>query len=56
MRRDELVDIIRNRSVVTWKHINLQGEYDFSEEKLKDSMGLNVAEFRAKVLPVVRSV
>jgi len=27
-------------SVVTWHHVNLHGEYDFSDEKLKDSIGL----------------
>ena len=25
-----------------WQHINLPGEYDFSDEKLKDSVGLRV--------------
>ena len=27
-------------SVVSWRHINLLGEYDFSEEKLRDSFGI----------------
>jgi hypothetical protein len=25
---------------MTWKHINLHGEYDFSDEKMLDSVGL----------------
>ncbi|KJU87366.1 transposase Tn3 family protein [Candidatus Magnetobacterium bavaricum] len=33
-----LLDVIRNGSVIVWQHINLQGEYDFSEESLKDSI------------------
>ena len=31
---------VRNGSVVTWQQINLHGEYDFSDEKLRDSIGL----------------
>lgn len=27
-------------SVVSWSHVNLLGEYDFSDEKLKDSIGI----------------
>jgi hypothetical protein len=26
--------------VVAWQHINMHGEYDFSNEKLADSLGL----------------
>jgi hypothetical protein len=25
---------------VSWQHINLLGEYDFSDEKLQDSVGI----------------
>jgi len=33
---------------VTWQHINnLNGEYGFSDEKLKDSVGLNAPEILA---------
>ena len=31
---------IENGSVVCWKHINLLGEYDFSDKKLQDSVGI----------------
>jgi hypothetical protein len=27
-------------SVISWQHINLPGEYDFSDEKLRDSVGI----------------
>ena len=42
--RQELLTGIRNGSPITWKHINLHGEYDFSDEKLQDSVGLNAPE------------
>ena len=38
----ELIEAIRNGSVVTWKHFNLHGEFDFSDERLIDSVGLTV--------------
>jgi TnpA family transposase len=40
-RRQELLMAVRNGSVATWQHINLHGEYDFSDEKLQDSIGLH---------------
>jgi len=27
-------------SVISWQHINPPGEYDFSDEKLRDSVGI----------------
>jgi TnpA family transposase len=39
-QRQTLLAAVRNGSVVTWQHINLHGEYDFSDEKLQDSVGL----------------
>ena len=27
-------------SAVAWQHLNLLGEYDFSDEKLRDSIGI----------------
>ena len=35
-QRANLINTIKNGSVVVWRHINLQGEYDFSEEVLKN--------------------
>ncbi len=40
-RRQELLTAVHNGSVVTWQHIDLHGEYDFSDEKLQDSVGLH---------------
>jgi TnpA family transposase len=39
-RKTELLNAIRNGSVVTWAHFNLHGEFDFSDEKMQDSIGL----------------
>jgi TnpA family transposase len=40
--RQELLAAVQNGSVVSWRHINLHGEYDFSDEKLRDSIGLHI--------------
>ena len=46
-RRQELATAVRNGSVVSWQHINLHGEYDFSDEKLQDSVGLRLPKIMA---------
>lgn len=38
--RDNLMQFIETHSPVAWSHINLLGEYDFSDEKLRDSIGV----------------
>lgn len=38
--REELLQQIRQHSPMAWAHINLLGEYDFSERTLQDSMGI----------------
>lgn len=42
-RRAELIEALRQGSVVTWKHCNLHGEFDFSDERMADSIGLTAA-------------
>jgi TnpA family transposase len=39
-RKAELIEAIRHGSAATWKHCNLHGEFDFSDERMVDSMGL----------------
>lgn len=39
-RKAELIEAIRNGSVVTWQHFNLHGEFDFSDDRMLDSLGL----------------
>ena len=38
--KENMLRIIATHSPMTWAHINMLGEYDFSEEKLKDSVGI----------------
>ena len=38
--RENLMHFIATHSPVAWAHINLLGEYDFSDEKLQDSIGI----------------
>ena len=40
-RRAELIEAVRNGSALTWRHFNLHGEFDFSDEKMADSVGLD---------------
>lgn len=42
--KKNLLAVIKNGSVVAWQHINLQGEYDFSEETLKNSIEFRLPE------------
>ena len=35
-----LIEAIRHGSPISWQHINLLGEYDFSDKRLEDSMGI----------------
>ena len=46
-QKDRLLSAIASHSVLCWAHINLLGEYDFSEEKLKDSVGITIPEIVA---------
>ena len=38
--RENLMCFIETHSPVAWAHINLLGEYDFSDDKLRDSVGI----------------
>lgn len=43
-QKTNLLNTIKNGSVITWQHINLQGEYDYSEERLKNSIEFSLPE------------
>ena len=34
VERKEMIAQLKKSSIITWHHINLLGEYDFSDEKL----------------------
>lgn len=40
--KQQLLETFKNSSIITWQHINFHGEYDFSQEKTKDSIGFNL--------------
>jgi hypothetical protein len=38
--RDAFLKALTRGSAVSWQHVNLLGEYDFSEERLQDTVGI----------------
>ncbi len=38
--REHIMRFIETHSPVAWAHINMLGEYDFSDDKLRDSVGI----------------
>ena len=38
--KENLLRLIASHSPMSWAHINMLGEYDFSEEKLRDTLGI----------------
>ena len=38
--REAFFDAVAHGSAISWQHINMLGEYDFSEEKLQDTVGI----------------
>ena len=41
-QKQNLLSAIASHSVISWAHTNMFGEYDFSDEKLKDSVGIKL--------------
>lgn len=41
--RDNLLRMIADRSPMSWAYIDMLGEYDFSDEKLRDAFGIDPA-------------
>ena len=39
-RKQQMIKSIRSGSIVTWKHFNLEGFYDFADDQVKDSFDL----------------
>src|ERR1700724_3540253 len=46
--REALLEAVAHGSTVAWRHFNLLGEYDFSTEKLRDSVGIRLPKLGAK--------
>ncbi len=45
--RKGIINAVRTGSMVSWQHINFQGEYDFSEKRLKDAITFDLDEIAA---------
>jgi TnpA family transposase len=46
-QKNDLIAVISTHSMLSWRHINLLGEYDFSDQKLKDSFNLSQPKIAA---------
>ena len=46
--REAFLEAVANGSAVSWQHINLLGEYDFSDDKLPDTVESNPQNWRTK--------
>jgi hypothetical protein len=44
-KRMEIIKTTQNSSIMTWKHVNLKGEYDFSDEKIRDKYDLKLHSY-----------
>lgn len=42
--REEILAVIPHIAPLSWKHINLGGDYDFSEESLRNVIDLDLAK------------
>jgi TnpA family transposase len=45
--KEKLLAAILSHSPISWEHTNLLGEYDFSDEKLKDTAGIRLPKIAA---------
>lgn len=47
--RQQLLEAIANSSIIIWRHLNLLGEYDFSDDKLTDSFGIRLPKLQQEM-------
>ena len=53
--REAFLDSVAHGSAISWQHINLLGEYDFSDEKLRDSVGIRPPKLSGQTGAIFRS-
>jgi hypothetical protein len=41
-KKQEIIHGVRNGSIMWWSHFNFNGEFDFSDEKMADSVGFKI--------------
>ena len=46
-KKQKMIEIIKNGMIQTWGHVNMFGEFDFSKEKLKDSVGFDISQINS---------
>lgn len=46
-QKNKLLSVIALHSPISWAHTNLLKEYDFSDEKLKDTAGIQLPKISA---------
>ena len=49
--RQRIIESIKNGSVVTWQHVNMQGEYNFSDEYLKEALEFSIEDLLGLHIP-----
>jgi TnpA family transposase len=40
--RNNIIEAVKNGSVLAWQHFNMQGDYDFSDDYLKDAIEFSI--------------
>ena len=53
--KDRVLQVVATHSPLSWVHINMLGEYDFSEEKLQDTSGVLPPKSAPKSSPRIGS-
>ncbi len=50
--KKEIINAVKNGSVVSWSHVNFQGEYDLSKKSLRNAVEFNLEEIMAMDLDI----
>jgi len=47
--RQQLLEAMANGFIITWRHLNLLGEYDFLDDKLTNSFGIRLPKLQQEM-------
>ncbi len=47
--RQQLLEVIANGSIIAWRHLNMLGEYDFSDDKLIHSFEIRLPKLQKEI-------
>jgi hypothetical protein len=42
--RNNIIEAVKNGSVLAWQHFNVQGDHDFSDDYLKDAIEFSIED------------